>query len=230
MGKLFRGFLKSQTPRRRRGATPKYGRRKCHLSKFVQTGIVSALQINLGLLSIRVLCFSKSEKCTPSSDYQLVVLVIAMDNDDTQILQCRTGKTWHEYIRWVREESRIMYSACTQAYAQQILAYEYRLWSWAYASSQRNPGEVTVSQAEYEPSRKSALSIYSRVYAHASICSWIHQLYEYESEHMLGNWSICSLDHRGSFFMNDPYYVNYFASLKQREGNSESTTGGRLRA
>ena len=33
-----------------------------HLSKVIQTGIVGALRIDLGLLSIRVLCFSKSDK------------------------------------------------------------------------------------------------------------------------------------------------------------------------
>ena len=33
-----------------------------HLSKLVQTGIVGALRIDLGLLSIKVLCFSKLDK------------------------------------------------------------------------------------------------------------------------------------------------------------------------
>ena len=36
MGKRFREFLKSQTPRHRRGATPKYGRRKWSYLKMGQ--------------------------------------------------------------------------------------------------------------------------------------------------------------------------------------------------
>ena len=57
MSKLFRGFLESQTPGAGVVPRPNMVTENCHLPKLVQTGIVGALRIDLGLLFIRILFF-----------------------------------------------------------------------------------------------------------------------------------------------------------------------------
>ena len=57
MSKLLRGFLDSETPRR-----PNMAAGNGRIRKLLETRIAEALRIDLGLLSIRVLCFSKLEK------------------------------------------------------------------------------------------------------------------------------------------------------------------------
>ena len=55
MGKLFRGFVESETS----GVVPRpnMAAGNGRIRKLLETRIVGALRIDLGLLSIRVLCF-----------------------------------------------------------------------------------------------------------------------------------------------------------------------------
>ena len=54
--------MKSQAPGSGVVSHPIMAAANSHPSKLVQTGIVSALWIDLGLLSIRILCFSKLDE------------------------------------------------------------------------------------------------------------------------------------------------------------------------
>ena len=58
MGQPLEGFLASQSPRPIGAGVvpcPNMGAQDSHICKLVKTGIAGALQIDLGLLSIRVL-------------------------------------------------------------------------------------------------------------------------------------------------------------------------------
>ena len=62
MAGLFRGFFESRTHSTGVVPRPNVAAENGRLSGLVEAGIVSALRMDLGLLSIRVLCFSKSDK------------------------------------------------------------------------------------------------------------------------------------------------------------------------
>ena len=61
-GSTFGGVFESRPIGAGVAPRPNMGAQNSHLSKLVKTGIAGVLRIDLGLLSIRVLCFSKSDE------------------------------------------------------------------------------------------------------------------------------------------------------------------------